>query len=375
MSQTMRRHTFFPGGSAYSLTSTGYAVQPVGVLLHSAGHLTAASPSHHSPSQPSFYHEPPKPVKRRPIPPRPQLSPLVIPVTASARPVHITHPPPHTHQPPQQHARQQHPQPPRHPAPPQHHPPPVPSTHQQQKQQQQQDSASDEIDSFQYQYPCMLPPSAITLHPPPIGTSSPRYSLPALLPSSQTQTAPAPSLQRSKPYLLSRRERLRGGRSPARRARRVEDRHLAVGDGRDSYDDVSREVLDVVRRPRGSLEEAAGEAWYDVVEHSVAAGRVWEGGEEDEEEGERTPVGAIETPLEYRARQAAALHDLLGLVLGEETPVVVAAAVGGKRKMVHDGRDAVFEEERELAARGFMKVSAEEYLSEVRNVRWIAFGA
>lgn len=221
----------------------------------------------------------------------------------------------------------------------------------------------------------MLPPATIALRPGPAAAvkvagseSSPRYSLPVL--PSQQAPGTGVQLQRSKPYLLSRRERMRNRNSVRYAARRDEyyARHGGGdgdGGGRDSYDDVRSEVLDVLRpgaERKMSLEDVAKEAWYDVVENS-AAGRVVQ----EDEDDEMTPVGRIETPLEYRARQAAALHDLLGLVLGEETPV------GGKRKKVDDEMDAVFEEERELAARGFMKVSAEEYLSEVGTVRWIAF--
>jgi len=107
-----------------------------------------------------------------------------------------------------------------------------------------------------------------------------------------------------------------------------------------------------------------------------------DGDREGEKEGERTPVQMMtshdtwtsvveyeditpvatmrpETPLEYRAEQAAALHALLGLVLEGK------ASVNGED---HGRAVAILEEEVDLAARGFRKFTADEYMRDIREM-------
>ena len=87
-----------------------------------------------------------------------------------------------------------------------------------------------------------------------------------------------------------------------------------------------------------------------------------------------TPVMALRrpaTPLQYQAEQAAALHALLGLVLDgkamlEEFEVVDDDGETPVAVVVHS-------EEDELAARGFRKFSADEYLRDVGEIWRMGF--
>jgi hypothetical protein len=172
----------------------------------------------------------------------------------------------------------------------------------------------------------MLPPSTIpqtetisVVPRSPPAESSPRYSLSDL--PSQNSGISSSSLRRSKPYLQSRRQRL------------------------STRDANRRRVSDGDKTPTAQPEE---EEWADVMHVDSAY------------DGDSTPVAARpETPLEYQAEQAAALHALLGLVLEGK------ADVAGED---HERAVAILEEEVELAAKGFRKFSADEYVMELREM-------
>ncbi|KAK5656987.1 hypothetical protein OQA88_3510 [Cercophora sp. LCS_1] len=218
-------------------------------------------------------------------------------------------PPPPVHRPPPPPAPQEAPSPPPQQPPPR--PPKLPA-----------DSPSPILHFFEFQHPCMLPPETITLGTRSPTASSPRHLLP-LLPSESS----TPQLQRSKPYLQSRRQRMPTRDSVRLSGRTVDELHgIAAPEG-----DVAFPVMGAGR-----------EEWSDVVR-----------------DGDETPP-ATETPLECHARQAAALHDLLGMVLG-----------GGK--VEEDVRVQILEEEVELAARGFRKWTAEDYQMEMRDLGFGAF--
>jgi hypothetical protein len=110
-------------------------------------------------------------------------------------------------------------------------------------------------------------------------------------------------------------------------------------------DGSRRRVSDGDKTPIAQAEE---DEWTEVMHVDSAY------------DGDVTPVaGRPDTPLEYKAEQAAALHALLGLVLEGK------ADVAGED---HERAVAILEEEVELAARGFRKFSADEYVRELREV-------
>ncbi|KAK1752656.1 hypothetical protein QBC47DRAFT_389037 [Echria macrotheca] len=331
-------------------------------------------------------------VVKKPTPPR--LSPLVIPYRPGPRPVCIDQPAQKPSRPvTQAYQYQRQPQPPSQRPQSQQPPPkqaqgfePQPRTQSQPREQASHNAPQppqnppprppkipkvedmDEMDYFEFQNPCMLPPETISLGPrpqpppsqlltrSPAETQSPRYSLP-ILPSESGATLP--TLQRSKPYLQSRRQKRRlSSRDsittiPPRSQRgqtatRDELHGIVVAPIQQTAMFLPHWQQQKTKHP----DEA--ELWYDFVEETGAG----------TEESSPTPIAAKrpETPLEYRAQQAAALHDLLGMVLGEEKKEDKSQLLGG------DDAVGILEEEVELAARGYRKFSADEYLREIREV-------
>jgi len=226
----------------------------------------------------------------------------------------------------------------------------------------------DDIDFFEFQYPCMLPPETITLtravskvavKEVTPSVPSPRYSLP-VLPSESPRSAGSLGLKRSRPYLQSRRQRMptRDSVRPLRRTTR------------DDLHGVAPAVQSVFSLEKPERRDSG--QWYDFVEESTNGGRSTDSGDSTP-----TPIARPETPLEYRAQQAAALHDLLGHVLTED--LLNGSGTGDKKEATAAGMMAsptswddsgitILEEEVELAARGYRKFSAEEYMRELREV-------
>lgn len=338
--------------------------------------------------------------KKKPQPPR--LSPLMIPIQPGPKPICISQPKPQPQQrqqqPQQQQQQQQwlgqglsHQQRPQSYQPPrqqQHHAVPaslavprplshLPKERLRSAQQPQPEAVAaptrappnlpkvaakveDDIDFFEFQYPCMLPPETISLGPRPVSdpvtsevtpsAPSPRLSLP-VLPSESPHT---PALQRSKPYLQSRRQRMptRDSIRPLR-TRTRDDLHGVAP--------AAQTVFSLERPAR----KDSGQ-WYDFVEETGNAARSAGSGDSTP-----TPIARPETPLEYRAQQAAALHDLLGQVLGDDTTTTAAdkkEAAMTASPLWSDSGITILEEEVELAAKGYRKFSAEEYMRELREV-------